>query len=208
MIIFIDESGDPGFKIAKGSSPVFVVALIIFDDELDAEETALKIKKLKRSLKKTDLFEFKFNKSSKELRIQFLQSIKTCKFRVRAIIFEKEKIYSHNLRSTKDKFYNYAVRLLLDNNNNTIQNAKIRIDGLGEREFRRSLTVYLRNQLNKSGKKIVFDLKFRNSNKDVLIQLADMIVGSIKRSFNKEKTDNQEYIKIVKKRVEDIWMFK
>lgn len=207
MIIFIDESGDPGFKITKGSSTVFVVALVIFDDELDAEETALKIKKLKKSLHRSELFEFKFNKSSKKQRIQFLHLVKTGKFRIRAIVFEKEKIYSRNLRTTKDKFYNYAVRLVLDHNNDTIKNAKIRIDGLGEREFKRSLTVYLRNQLNLKEKAIVHDLKFRNSNKDVLIQLADMIVVSVKRSFNKEKTDHDTYRKIIEKRIEDVWIF-
>jgi type III restriction enzyme len=44
MIIFIDESGDPGFKTKRGSSAHFVVVLIIFDEEINAEETALKIK--------------------------------------------------------------------------------------------------------------------------------------------------------------------
>jgi len=207
MIVFIDESGDPGFKITKGSSSVFVIALIIFDDELDAEETALKIKRLHQSLHKSDNFEFKFNKSDKKLRSLFLNEIKKCRFRVRAIVFEKEKIYSLNLRSSKDKFYNYAVKLVLDHNNDTIQSAKVRIDGLGEKEFRRSLSVYLRHNLNKPDKSIVFDLKFRKSNKDVLIQLADMVVGSIKRSYTIGKTDSSIYKDIIKKRIEDEWIF-
>lgn len=36
MLVFIDDSGDPGFKIEKGSSSVFVIALVIFDDDLEA----------------------------------------------------------------------------------------------------------------------------------------------------------------------------
>ncbi|MFA5033728.1 MAG: DUF3800 domain-containing protein [bacterium] len=40
MLVFLDDSGDPGFKVEKGSSPVFVIALVVFDDHLDAEETA------------------------------------------------------------------------------------------------------------------------------------------------------------------------
>jgi len=40
VLVFIDDSGDPGFKTAKGSSPFFVVAAGIFDDDLDAKETA------------------------------------------------------------------------------------------------------------------------------------------------------------------------
>ncbi len=50
MIVFIDDSGDPGFKVAKGSTSHFVICLVIFDDELIAEETAVRIKKLRRVL--------------------------------------------------------------------------------------------------------------------------------------------------------------
>lgn len=59
MLIFIDDSGDPGFKFDKGSSKIFVIVLIIFDDNLDAEETALKIKRLRQRFKKSERFEFK-----------------------------------------------------------------------------------------------------------------------------------------------------
>jgi hypothetical protein len=32
MLCFIDESGDPGLKLGAGSSPHFVVALVVFND--------------------------------------------------------------------------------------------------------------------------------------------------------------------------------
>jgi hypothetical protein len=71
MLVFIDDSGDPGFKFDKGSSTHFVIACIVFDDNLDAEETALKIKRLRRSLGWRDDHEFKFNKASKDIRLAF-----------------------------------------------------------------------------------------------------------------------------------------
>ena len=36
MLIFIDESGDPGLKIDAGSSRYFVIALVAFDDHDEA----------------------------------------------------------------------------------------------------------------------------------------------------------------------------
>jgi len=71
MIVFVDESGDSGFSIEKGSSKVFVIACVIFDDELEAEKTAVAIKELKRSLKFSDKTEFKFNGSRKTVRLAF-----------------------------------------------------------------------------------------------------------------------------------------
>ena len=81
MLIFIDDSGDPEFKLSKGSSTHFVIACVIFDDNLDAEETALKIKRLSRSLNWHENHEFKFSKASKQVRLQFLDEIKECNFK-------------------------------------------------------------------------------------------------------------------------------
>ncbi|MDO4987001.1 MAG: hypothetical protein Q4E46_01630 [Candidatus Saccharibacteria bacterium] len=46
MIVSVDDSGDPGLKLERGSSAYFVIAAILFKDDLDAEEAALKIKRL------------------------------------------------------------------------------------------------------------------------------------------------------------------
>ena len=207
MIIFIDDSGDPGFKITKGSSKTFVICCVVFDDELEAEKTAVKIKELRRELKKSDRFEFKFNKSSREFRLRFLKAVSSSKFRVRAIVMPKEDIYSDLLKHSKESFYNFTIKLVLEYNFGTIKNAKIRIDGSGDRLFRRNLLTYLRKNLNSKEGKIISNLRFRDSKQDVLIQLADMIAGSIGRSFDAEKSDSKIYIDTVKKRIEDMWIF-
>jgi len=188
MIIFIDESGDSGFKIKKGSSKIFAIALVIFDDELEAEATALNIKRLRRRLNRSDRYEFKFNKASKKERIEFLKVVQNCKFRIRAIVIEKEKIYSPNLRNYKDRFYNYVIKMVLKHNNKTIRNAKIKLDGSGDRTFRRNLRVYLSRELGKD--KVMKNFKFSKSHSNVLIQLSDMIVGSLRRSYLYQKSDH------------------
>ena len=109
MLVFIDDSGDAGFKLDKGSSKHFVIACVIFDDNLDAEEAALIIKRLRRSLHWRDDHEFKFNKTSKAIRLAFLNEVKGCKFRIRAIVADKSTIRSPELRTSKNKFYNYMV---------------------------------------------------------------------------------------------------
>ena len=54
MLIFIDDSGDPGFKINKGASAFFVIACVIFKDELEAEKSAVALKQFRRKLKFPD----------------------------------------------------------------------------------------------------------------------------------------------------------
>lgn len=208
MLVFIDESGDTGFKVQKGSSAHFVISLIIFDDDLEAEETALIIKKFKKRLNKSDRFEFKFNKCDISLRSDFLNLVKNCNFRVRSIVLNKDALYSQNLRKEKELFYNFALRNVLEYNNDTIMNAKIRLDGRGERVFRQQLSLYLRKYLNSKTKKVIKNLRFRDSKDDVLIQLADMVSGSLRRYYDHATLDYDVYWKIIKKRSEDMWEFK
>lgn len=207
MLVFIDDAGDAGFKLEKGSSKHFVIACVIFDDNLDAEETALKIKRLRRSLKWRDDHEFKFNKASKLVRLTFLSEIKSCNFRVRAIVADKEVIRSPELRANNTKFYNYMIKEVLSKSDGSIKNGSIRLDGHEDRAYKKAATTYFRQQANPRGS-VIKDMKFVNSKNDNLIQLADMVAGSILRSTQSNKTDKDEYLKVIKKRIEDIWYFK
>lgn len=208
MLIFIDESGDTGFKTQKGSSIHFVISLVIFDDDLDAEETAVKIKRFKKSLKKSDKFEFKFNKCDKNLRVGFLREVKNCNFRIRSIVLNKDVLDSKNLRERKELFYNFALKNVLEYNSGTIKKAKIRLDGRGERIFRQQLNLYLRRNLNSNTKTVMKNFRFRDSKSDVLIQLSDMIAGSLRRYYDQITMDWDIYWKIVRSKIEDVWEFK
>lgn len=153
MIVFIDDSGDAGFSIQKGSSRFFVIAAVIFDDELEAEKTAVTIKELRRELKLADYREFKFNKYLKDIRVKFLERVNRFDFKIRCLVVDKTLIHSKDLRNEVGLFYSYAIKMLLKHNDGTILNAKIRIDGSGNREFKKAFLSYLRRELNSEQKK-------------------------------------------------------
>jgi hypothetical protein len=60
MLVFIDDSGDAGFKLGRGSSDFFVISAMIFYDNLEAEKMAVAIKELRRDLGFSDRVEFKY----------------------------------------------------------------------------------------------------------------------------------------------------
>lgn len=207
MIVFIDEAGDPGFKLQHGSSEYFVIACIIFDDFLEAEKCSVAIKDLRRRLKLNDRFEFKFNKSNRKFRQAFFQTVKIYQFRVRAIVINKNQIRSHKLKTNKESFYNYTVMQVLKQSNKSIKNAKLKIDKRGERTLRNELRVYLSRRLDNKNNKIFTDLKFVDSRQNTLIQLADMVAGAVFSGFGGKERD---YLRILKqtRKIEDVWRFK
>lgn len=208
MLVFIDDSGDAGFKFASGSTRYFVIACVIFDDDLEALKVKVAIRELKRQIGFPDSVEFKFFKSSDEIKQKFLHGISRYTFRVRTIVVDKSIIRSRELKENKSSFYSYIIKLVLQNNDETIIDAKIRIDGSGDRQFRRSFLGYLRKQLNSHQKIVIKNCKLVDSQSDELIQMADMIAGAIRRSYDSSKKDAKIYKKIIKKHIEDEWLFK
>ncbi len=75
MLVYVDESGDPGLKIAQGSSSHFVVALVVFQDEDEAHVLEQRVALLRHELDLDPRFEFKFNKCSAEIRKAFLKAV-------------------------------------------------------------------------------------------------------------------------------------
>jgi hypothetical protein len=201
MFVFIDESGDPGFKTDAGASAIFVAVMVIFETAEDAARTQLAIEN--SEARKQNPREFKFSKSSIKIRDLFFVAVKNCNFKVRAIDVRKEKIRSDRLRTDKEKFYEFFVKNMLDYDGGILKKARIIIDGSGDREFRRNLQAALRRRL---GAEVMQDLRFKDSKTDSLIQLADMCAGAIARSYGTKK-DAGRWRKKLGNRINDVWDF-
>ncbi len=205
MLVLIDESGDAGFKIARGSSSHFVVAMVIFRDHTQAEETSTAIANARVMLRIPR--EFKFNKCCDAVRDRFFEVVLPFDFTIRALVVDKAKIYSEHLRENKEHFYNYFVQLLLHHDHGVLADARVKIDGSGDREFKRELGCYLRQQM-RAGK--IQSVKFAESHRDNLIQLADMVAGAIARSCRAESRDNPHRWRQMLAnagKIEDVWDF-
>jgi hypothetical protein len=86
-----------------------------------------------------------------------------------------------------------------------LQSAEIVIDGSGDRDFKRQIGAYFRRHL---GSDKVKSVRFNNSQSDRLVQLADMCVGAIARSFKKERPGCERWREMLGTKVEDVWKFR
>jgi len=198
MIIFIDESGDPGFKTEKDSSPFLVISLLIFDNEEDSVETSQLIEAYRKKIKYTSSYEFKFRKTRKKIIVGLLESVKHCKFRIRSVILDKSQVKLSKEIRNKALYYGLLI-MVLEKYLDSQQDIKVRLDGIAERELRNAGRTYLRNHL----KERRIDFKLVDSKNDSLIQLADILVGSIRRSYIFSKHDTNIYKNIIKGKIEE-----
>jgi len=207
MKIYIDESGDPGFKIEEGSSRFFVVALIIFEDPAEESRARTALVNLKKEWQKKDNFEFKFSKMSINERKQVIEVAMFAKFKIRAVVFDKVRMNTLQLEHFKENYYQYAIRSLLEHQDCRIQSSEIRIDTFGETYYRDNLIKYFNKHLCSSEQETHKHLIFQDSKFNVLIQLADIVAGSLRKSFDNSTDDSQIYRDIFSDYEEDIKVF-
>ncbi len=208
MLIFIDESGDTGFK--QSSSRFFTLAMVVFSDNKQgvsplAEETSEQIKLLQQKYHIKP--EYKFSKTDKTNRNRFFEGIQKCRFQVFALVIDKERIHSKVLRSKqpehRTKFYNFLLKELLTHN--PIKNANVKIDGDKNRLLRMALETYLRRE----NPELLTKLTFENSHRNRLIQLADMVCGAIHYKFSKHgaELESDRWVKMLGTKVKNIWPY-
>ncbi|HHT9130909.1 MAG TPA: DUF3800 domain-containing protein [Candidatus Tripitaka californicus] len=195
MLVFVDESGDAGLKLKGGSSKYFVIALIVFEENEEAEALDKRIDLFKRELRLGPTSEIKFNGCNKDTRKQFLLAVLPYNFFYLAIIINKQRLYGEGFKF-KESFYKYASSLVFQNAKPYLHKATVVIDISGSKDFRRQLGGYLRRKINGG---YIKKIKLQDSACNNLLQLADMVAGSILRSLS-GKPDAREYRGIIRPR--------
>jgi len=207
MLAFVDESGCTGLKIQSGSSRYFVVAVVIFEELDVAHALDKRIDELHQEMGHGPKGEFRFYNTNRERRKMFLKAVARYNFQYLAIVINKDpkKLYGEGFKYPS-AFYKYASKLVFENAKPLLNNAKVVIDGSGSREFRNQLSKYLKTHINEEGNRCIRKVKLEDSTRNNLLQLADMVAGSINRSLT-GKRDAKDYRKIIKRREKHVQLW-
>jgi cytochrome oxidase Cu insertion factor (SCO1/SenC/PrrC family) len=186
LSIFIDESGDLGVNISKGSSKIFVITAIVFSksSEMDNMNTLVnKIKDKHNLINK----EIKFNKTNTKFK----------KYIISKILKEKFLIYYFSWTKCSDsiklKYLDALSQLLNQFGKN---DANIVIDGNLPKNEQKIVKKELRKKISLKINK----LTFKNSKSDNLLQVADLMSGLIYKILQKDR-EYKCFSKILDKKI-------
>ena len=111
------------------------------------------------------------------------------------------------LRRSGEFFYNFTMKMLLAHTFGDICEAKLFVDGEAGREALKRMVAYLRRECNTGDVRVFDDIRFvPKRERNVLLQLADMVTGSIARSYRQDKPDRYAYRTIIAPKVR-VWEF-
>jgi hypothetical protein len=200
MFVYLDESGDSGFKFRQGSTRYFVIALLLIDDPIPIQ---VAIDDLRRDLGFNPYDEFKFSHSAEDVRSRFLRTLVQFPFAVRAVVIDKTLMTRPHMRN-QETFYNFLVRMILTHDNGTIRDATIVLDeSVKSRRRQDQLAVYLRKALNTDPQAPkVRQIVHHESHRDNLLQAADMISGAI---FARYHRGDERYLQIIRRKLRQPW---
>jgi hypothetical protein len=178
MLCFVDESGDAGLKLDRGSSPFFTITAVIFEDHDEADACDQAINQLRRELSLPSNFEFHYTETPVRYCRRFFERVAGYPFRHLSLTIDKSNLYGERYLN-RDILHKYTARLLFEKAVPYLDEAVVIFDGSGTRQFRRELQTYLKKKINTGDNRFIRSVKIKDSKSHNLVQLADMVCGAV-----------------------------
>jgi len=198
--VYIDDSGDPGFK--KSSSSHFIIAAVLLLDEDKKQLLNDAITLFRRNLGWHELEEFRFKITNKKTILRLIDFVRPFDFTAYAMVLDKSKIDPEDIPKDKASLYYYTIKELLLKLNLT--NPVITIDGRAGKQYSKEIRTYIRQGLREKGVENT-RIFLVDSRKNALVQLTDIIAGAVARSYRTDKTDAQAYKNALGDKIAEIY---
>ena len=198
---YIDECGSFGFDFStEGASKYYILCAVIVEDHYlpQLHEEVEEIKK-SNGFAKTEMKSCKISDDINR-RNRIISQILPLDFRVVLMIADKQEfVRGTALTEHKKSFIKYMHKRLYDLLYHVYPKLKIIEDEVGTTEFQESFKQYVRDNRPQYNILNEYDFDYCNSKDEILVQLADIIGGSINRSLIDDTCPN--YLEMLKSKV-------
>lgn len=189
QIIIVDESGDATLPIDHTTRSIYTIAAILIDgDHIDQfRESA---KRIVQTHAQTG--ELKSSNIAQNIsrRHRILSEIAEAKFSFYCLVVDKQQIAKDSGLRYKPSFYKFLHKMFYSRIHQALLGMDIISDPFGSTEFMDSFINYLRS---KGG--LFVNINFTPSSKEPLLQIADVVAGSIRRVY--ENLDSIESLQLL-----------
>lgn len=210
---YIDEYGAYGFDYDKDNVSTHFIITAAIVNEREKEDVIASINEIrKKYFQKGEIKSSNIGKNHSRRKI-ILSKILELPIRYIILVVDKEMIFENGgLKKSKSVFYKFLNEHLYATLRNSYTKIEICADELGKNDFIDSFVSYVKRKA-KATQLSLFDeshFYFANSKQDVLIQVADLISGSVAYDFDRKKmlvAEGNSYVDFIKHKVNMIKHF-
>lgn len=197
--VFTDEYGAFGGDVSNPSvsSHVIISAIIVDDNNLEPLRNEIE------RIRKAHFQQGEMKSSSigkrHEARVKILNELSPLPFSIFAMVFDKQALNKYPGMHYKPSFYKFINRIVHEQLTRAFPRLTVISDEIGRSEYMESFVEYIKDRekpMNLLGES---DFVFCNSKNEVLVQVADIISGSLAYDFDvhKKSDKNPCYRKIL-----------
>jgi hypothetical protein len=178
-VIYVDESGTPDIK--NPAPRFFVVGAVVVGSRLELSGLDQRFRNAFATIKRPDEHELKASALSVQKLRRVLRELSLLDYQWAAACFDKTRLDSTGF-ADPITFYRYAFQFLISDLLTVAWQADLVIDENSTQAFQSELETYLRRQNSGLPVGRLQSVKFANSSKERLVQLADLIAGAVRLS--------------------------
>ncbi len=203
---FTDESGAFGWDLKNPNvSNYFVItSIIVKEQDLDILRTG--VEKIRKDNFQTG--EMKSSKIGKntERRKRILGQLLPLPFSIFTIVIDKYQLIENKGLRYKTSFYKFLNNIVHKELRRTFKLLTIIADEIGGSDYMQSFSQYVKSRSDIPNLFGEAEFYFENSENDILIQLADLICGSIARKYNNPE-ETYDFCKMLDKKITRIELY-
>lgn len=200
---FTDESGSFGWDLEnKNTSTHFIItAIIVKESDIDKVRTAVADVQ-NRYFPKGEIKSSKIGKKHAR-RKKILEDTLDIPYKIFAIVVDKELLKDSRGLQFKKSFYKFMNNIVHKELRAAFKNLVVVADEIGGSDYMQSFCKYVEEHSEIPNLYVDSEFSFQNSKAEVIVQLADLISGTLSFLYDKHKktSDVPDYLSILNDKI-------
>ncbi|MGM0842804.1 MAG: DUF3800 domain-containing protein [Bacillota bacterium] len=199
---FVDEFGNYGFDFEKNDVSTHFIIVAILVKESNKKILEGKVEEIRQKFFQAGEMKSSKIRNNHKRRSLILNELRGLPFNIFAYVIDKRKIREKAGIRYKKSFFKFLNKLLYDDLYRTFDQLELVADEYGNKKFMEEFKEYVKQRSIPD----LFNFSsfgFNNSKSNILIQLADILAGTIAKGYDENQLTNEyeTFYKILEKNI-------
>lgn len=199
---YTDEAGNSSFNFDKPDNSTYFIVTSILVKENKIDEVILQVEAVRKQYFQTGEIKSSSIGKNHKRRVSILNALKEIDFKIFAVVVDKSELDKNSGLQYKKSFYKFMNNLVHEELRAAFPILTICADEIGSNEYMQSFSRYVKERVEIPNLFNQCDFSFMNSKRSVLVQLADLISGTLLYTYDaRKKIDSLNFVEMLDSKI-------